>query len=334
MAYTYVFANVTSLTTPQLDTVFDQAGLLGTIPCTISGTNSLTVTPLSTPTVGTPPYAPQQGIRVSGIVAATNTGAATAAVGGGSPLNIYKDTTSGPVVLSGSEMVAGNYIVLSLDGALNSGAGGWHLQNGLVAGAPTGAAGGDLSGTFPNPTVAKINGVALGSTTAASGALLVGSGSTWVTKAVSGDAALASTGALTVTKTNGTALTGMSTAPFVTPTSWTPTDGSGVGLIFTAVSANYTQLGNIVFAYFRLTYPATADTSAALISGIPIAVPAAGYAQGPAPVFVSGGAIAILASMINSTITARFTNAATGANVTNANLSGLAIRAMLIYPAT
>lgn len=61
-------------------------------------------------------------------------------------------------------------------------------------------------------TVAKINGVLLGSTTATAGNLLVGSGAQWVSVAVSGDGTLSSAGALAVTKTNGTSFTTNATA--------------------------------------------------------------------------------------------------------------------------
>ncbi len=100
---------------------------------------------------------------------------------------------------------------------------------------PVGSASGDLSGTYPGPTVAKINGVTLGSTTATSGNLLLGSGTQWVTKAMSGDATITSLGAVTLTngastRTNlglgtansptftGLTLSGLSTSGIVTNT--------------------------------------------------------------------------------------------------------------------
>lgn len=66
-------------------------------------------------------------------------------------------------------------------------------------GPPTGPASGDLSGTYPGPTVARINGNSLGSTVPTAGNILVGSGTQWVSRTVSGDATLSATGVVTVT---------------------------------------------------------------------------------------------------------------------------------------
>ncbi len=58
--------------------------------------------------------------------------------------------------------------------------------------------GGDVTGPSGSNTVTKINGVALGSTTASAGNLLIASGTQWVSTAMGGDATINSSGALTI----------------------------------------------------------------------------------------------------------------------------------------
>lgn len=62
--------------------------------------------------------------------------------------------------------------------------------------------------------------------------------------------------------------------------SWTPADSSGASLSFTGVTANYTKIGNQVTAWCRLTYPSTASTAGAQLSGLPYAVSATLSAAG------------------------------------------------------
>ena len=164
-------------------------------------------------------------------------------------------------------------------------------------GAPSGAAGGDLSGTYPNPSVAKVAGVAPG---------------TGVATALG----------VATNATGGVILT------TVAPTSWTPTDQSGASLTFTAVSAQYCQYGNIVIVYGTLTYPTTADGSSAKIS-LPVAVPNQPYAS----VFgTADGQGHFIKTVINSS-TASIQSAG-GALTTNAVLSTKIINFFIVYPAS
>jgi hypothetical protein len=105
-------------------------------------------------------------------------------------------------------------------------------------------------------------------------------------------------------------------------------------LVLTSLSANYTRIGNMVFAYATVTYPATVDASAARIGGLPVAVPNIGYAQVPFYIRNTGGAFGTFGLAASGTSTFVILNDVSGAAVTNAQLSSLIVCWMAIYPAT
>jgi hypothetical protein len=123
MALPFAFTGNVTPTGEELDADLAALGALVPIPCTVAGTNSLTLTPeANTPT---PAYAPYS--QYSAIAAATNTTAVVAQVGSLASLAVYKDTNAGPVQLSGQEIVANTKLLLMYDPTLNAGAGGFHL---------------------------------------------------------------------------------------------------------------------------------------------------------------------------------------------------------------
>ena len=105
---------------------------------------------------------------------------------------------------------------------------------------------------------------------------------------------------------------------------WTPTDASGAGLSFAVSTANYVQVGKLVSITLNMTFATTANGAGAVIGGLPFtALGAAGLytAYGIARVFhISNGSKNIL-----------IFNATTGAQYTNAQLSGTPITIAGIY---
>lgn len=110
---------------------------------------------------------------------------------------------------------------------------------------------------------------------------------------------------------------------------WTPVDASGAALTFTSESGTYTKIGNLVIAPFSLTFPATADASAATIGGLPFTAVGSGS---PGSVNFS---LLQFTTPITGLVTASSTNfkmfTLAAAAVTNADHSGFIVRGTVIY---
>lgn len=113
---------------------------------------------------------------------------------------------------------------------------------------------------------------------------------------------------------------------------WTPVDISGAGLILVVDSCRWVRTGDIVHAFFRITYPSTVSGTICLIGGVPWT------ANNPATM-VHGGYLTY--TSFGSALTILFGSAGTsfrfgdfsGNSKTNANLSAKEMRGVLIYEA-
>jgi hypothetical protein len=115
---------------------------------------------------------------------------------------------------------------------------------------------------------------------------------------------------------------------------WTPVDQSGGGLVFADPTGAYIRLGNLIVATAYIKYPTTADTNAALISGLPFVVDtstASVIQYGALPISSDESTLAHLIITTSGYLSPRTTANAT---ITNATLSTNVIYLTVIYRTT
>lgn len=136
----------------------------------------------------------------------------------------------------------------------------------------------------------------------------------------------------TLTNCTGLPTSGLSDA--TAPTTWTPTDQSGAALSLTVNDAYYMRIGKMVTVVFNITYPNTADGSAAKIGGLPFNPKALSGADQIYYVVISTNITSIVAILANSGAAATLTFAAPGTLGTptvNSSLSTNTIKGIFTY---
>ena len=164
-----LFSAQTSPTGQELDNNFLAYAVFSNIPCTLSGTNAITLAQNSnTPTL----TQLTNYIQFNGIIANTNSGAVTLTHPSFGTLNVYKDSAAGPAPLTGGELIQNNAASFRYDSSLNSNAGGYHV------GTSTGFTGGTVTSNIVLSTaVLSVVGGTVGSTLTSAN-LVVNSGAT------------------------------------------------------------------------------------------------------------------------------------------------------------
>ena len=113
---------------------------------------------------------------------------------------------------------------------------------------------------------------------------------------------------------------------------WTPIDSSGSGLTFSGVSAYYTKIGNMVFATFTLTYPASSSSALNVIGGLPFTT-ATGDAMNAFNVSYTSYTPGLMSPLDSNATTFTLYDTTTVAAINNTALLSKLIRGTCIYKA-
>lgn len=194
------------------------------------------------------------------------------------------------------------------------------------------------------PAFTDISGVATAAQTPAlTGDVTKSSGSAATTLAAgsasnlnSGTLAAARGGAGTINgalKGNGSGVVSQAAAADLSDYStgtWTPADGSGASLTLANVAGAYTKIGNMVFAYARFDYPATANGSNNTISGLPFTAGAGSRSQMGFISYSTNSTARYAANNPSATTFAVYDSSGTA--LTNAQMASKVYLVMLCYP--